>query len=143
MKTERIILFETSIDHLTGEELGIALEELNAMPEVLDALFLTGIGKKNRPAGLLQAICRPDSETIVRDAIFRHTHVLGIRRQFLERYVLERIETSVRVGDELLPAKGHILNDELYLRPEADAIRALAEKLGEGAPGIRFGKRQD
>lgn len=143
MKLEQIILFETAIDHLTGEELGMALEALNEMPEVLDALFLTGLGKKNRPAGLLQVMCRPESEIEVRDAIFNHTHALGIRRLPVERYALERFTSSLSVENESLPAKGHIFNEESYVRVEADAIKALAKKLGQGAPGIRFRKNID
>lgn len=138
MTLEEIIQFDTALDHLTGEELGMALESLNNMPEVLDAIFLPGIGKKNRPAGLLQVICRPEFELCVRDAIFRHTHALGIRRQVIERYILERRAASVKVAGETVPAKAHLLEDKLYVRPEAEGIRELARKFGAGAPGLRF-----
>lgn len=140
METEKIILFETALDHLTGEELGMAIDSLNNLPEVLDALYLPGIGKKNRPAGLLQVLCRPQAEIRVRDAIFRHTHALGIRRQIIERYVLDRVPVSVEVEGEILPAKAHLLEEKMYARPEADAIRNLAEQLGQGAPALRFKK---
>lgn len=138
MNLEKIVLFETMLDHLTGEELGNALNMLNAMSEVLDALWLSGIGKKNRPAGLLQVMCYPDSEIAVRDAIFRHTHALGLRRQIVERYTLERERVTLSLGNEQIPAKAHELGGTIYARPEADALAALAARHGVGVPALRF-----
>lgn len=133
---EAISLLETNIDHLTGEEIGQALDALNDLPEVLDATWFSGIGKKNRPAGLLRVICRPENETAVLEAMFRHTHSLGIRRQKMERFVLPR--KNIIQQSNGLPAKAYLLEGVEYLRPEADAVAALAKKLGLGAPAIRL-----
>lgn len=135
---EEITLLETNIDHLTGEEIGRALETLNAMPEVLDAAWFAGIAKKNRPAGLLRLICRPENENSVLGAMFRHTHSLGIRRQKMDRLILPR--KNVPDGD--LPAKAYLLEGVEYLRPEADAVADLADRLGLGMPAIRIGGRK-
>ncbi len=121
---EAITLLETNIDHLTGEELGQALDALNDLPEVLDATWFSGIGKKNRPAGLLRVICRPENETSALEAMFRHTHSLGIRRQKMDRFVLPR--KNVMPQGKNLPAKAYLLEGVEYLRPEADAVSALA-----------------
>lgn len=133
---EAITLLETNIDHLTGEEIGQALDALNDLPEVLDASWFSGIGKKNRPAGLLRIICRPESESAALEAIFRHTHSLGVRRQKMDRLVLPR--NNVMSRGKNLPAKAYLLEGVEYLRPEADAVAALAKKLGLGAPAIRL-----
>ena len=85
---EDVMQLECHLDHLTGEELGTALEQLAAAADVLDVLWLPGTGKKNRPAGLLRVLCRPaDTENVAR-AVLRHTHTLGLRRQLLQRLVL-------------------------------------------------------
>lgn len=141
MDTEKIILLETNLDHLSGEELGHALESLNGMPEILDAIYLPGIGKKNRPCGLLRVICRPEVEITACDAIFRHTHALGIRRQLIERYMLPRASATLKIENEEVLAKIHELQGETYIRPEADALKGLANKLGVGTPALRFHKR--
>lgn len=141
MEKEIIIQLETVIDHLSGEEIGAVLEILNASTDVLDAIFLTGIGKKNRPCGLLQVLCRPVAEEKVAALIFRHTHSLGIRRMNAERYVLPRCTEEIYMDQEKVSAKQYILEGETYKRPEADALRALAAKTGKGMPSFRFQKK--
>lgn len=140
MEREIIILLETTLDHLTGEEIGAALEHLNSLPTVLDALFLPGIGKKNRPAGLLQTLVKPENEHQICLEIFRHTHSLGIRRSEMTRYVLKRCAATTNVNAETVPAKAYELENETYIRPEADALKKLAEKKSLGAPALRIQK---
>lgn len=135
---EKIIVFETTIDHLTGEEIGAALSSFSQMANVLDALFLPGIGKKNRPSGLLQVLCHPDNEKEVMAAIFRHTHVLGLRREFRERYVLPRKPATLSLAGHTVKAKAHLLDGAWHARPEADALQELACELHAGMPSLRW-----
>lgn len=135
---ELVLQLETHLDHLSGEELGMALTSLAELPPVLDVLWLPGIGKKNRPAGLLRVLCRPEAEAVVAQAVLRHTHSLGLRRQGLERLVLPREATTLDCGGEALAAKAYILENARYVRPEADAVRAAAARRGVGAPALRF-----
>lgn len=138
MEIEKIVLLEATLDHLTGEELGQAIEVLSGMNEILDVIFLHGTGKKNRPSGLIQVLCRPEHEPAACQAVFRHTHTLGLRRQILERYVLERRKCTVKIDGMEIPAKAHMIAGTEYLRPEADAIKSLAYKNGAGTPALRF-----
>lgn len=140
---EPVVQLETHLDHLSGEELGLALTALCAMDCILDALWLPGIGKKNRPAGLLRVLCRTDDEAAAATAVFRHTHTLGLRRQTLERTVLPRAATTVLLDGEPVAAKEYGLEGRTYVRPEADALRDLAMRRGVGAPALRFGGEGD
>lgn len=142
IKRETIIKFETALDHLTGEEAGLAITALNDMPEVLDAIYLTGIGKKNRPCCLLQVLCHNTEEEIVAKAIFRHTHTLGLRRMEVERMVLPRFACGAEIDGEKIPAKAYELENRIYLRPEADAIQVLSAKLAIGAPALRINQKK-
>ena len=138
---EDVMQLECHLDHLTGEELGTALEQLAAAADVLDVLWLPGTGKKNRPAGLLRVLCRPaDTENVAR-AVLRHTHTLGLRRQLLQRLVLPRRATTCACGGASLPAKEYELEGRAYVRPEADAVARQAAALGLGAPALRFGRK--
>ncbi|GHU93951.1 hypothetical protein AGMMS49974_02530 [Deltaproteobacteria bacterium] len=137
---EFVLQLETHLDHLTGEELGLALEALSALPEVLDVLWLPGTGKKNRPAGLMRMLCRPEDEDAVSRAVLRHTHSLGLRRQCLERRVQPREPAFLDIGDAQLAAKAYILEDTRYARAEAEAVKTAAGERGIGAPALRFGQ---
>lgn len=142
MQLEKIILLETNIDHLTGEEIGQALTYLNEQKAILDCLYIPALGKKNRPTGILQAICQPEAEETAVKLIFRHTHTLGIRRQVIERYILPRKATSIEKCGEIIPAKEYELEGQSWLRPEADAIQHLARQSDLGAPALRFEKKK-
>ena len=137
---EQVLQLETHLDHLSGEELGLALTALTALPETLDVLWLPGIGKKNRPAGLLRVLCRPADGESVSLAILRHTHSLGLRRQRLERLALPREAAGLHRAGETLEAKAYTLEGRRYVRAEADAVKAAAARLGVGAPALRFGE---
>lgn len=136
---EEIVLLESNIDHLTGEEVGAALSSLNEMPCVLDAVWQPAFGKKNRPCGILSVICKPENESEAVRAFFRHTHTLGIRRHKTQRYVLGR--RAAKMPDSGAPAKAYMLEGEEYLRPEADWIIGQARGKKIGAPALRIAKK--
>lgn len=138
MELEKVIVLETSVDHITGEEIGNALTMLNSMAEILDALYIPALGKKNRPVGIFQVLCLPDVEEKVVAALFKYTHALGIRRRETERYVLPRDGCTVTLAGETVKAKRHFLEDIAYVRPEADDVAALARKCNLGMPALRF-----
>lgn len=134
---EAVVQFESHIDHLNGEDLGMALTALSSMPEVLDVLWLPGVGKKNRPAGLLRVLCLPGQCRNVANAVLRHTHTLGLRVQTLERIVAPRHAAVAEVAGQHLPAKEYVIEGQTYLRPEADALEAEARQRGIGVPALR------
>lgn len=139
---ETVVQLESHIDHLNGEDLGMALTALSAMPEVLDILWLPGVGKKNRPAGLLRVLCMPEQRPNVADAVLRHTHTLGLRVQCLERMVAPRHAAMAEVAGQQLPAKEYEIDGQTYIRPEADALEAAARQLGIGVPALRNARRK-
>jgi uncharacterized protein (DUF111 family) len=101
---ETVIVLESHIDHLTGEELGHAFAMLQEAGAV-DVIWLPGVMKKNRPGGVFRAICMPDKLESVQTAFFRHTHTLGIRRSLMERVVLPRRAATAATPRGPLEAK--------------------------------------
>lgn len=136
---EEVCQLECHLDHLSGEELGAAIEALAAAPAVLDVLWLAGTGKKNRPSGALRVLCAPAAQEEALCLLFRHTHSLGVRIQRLERAVLPRTAGAAVCDGERLPAKCYALEGRSYVRPEADALARHAAGRGLGMPALRFG----
>jgi len=134
---ETVVVLESHIDHLTGEELGYAFTMLQDAGAV-DVIWLPGIMKKSRPGGVFRAICLPDKLEAVQAAFFRHTHTLGIRRLFMERVVLpRRVETrETPHGD--LATKCYEVEGVACSRPEFEELVKVATAKGIGLPALRF-----
>ena len=139
--TETVVVLESHIDHLTGEELGNVFDRLQEAG-ALDVLWIPGIMKKNRPGGALRVICLPESLATVQAAFFRHTHTLGIRRAFMERVVLQREAATAQTPQGPMAAKRYVVEGKSYLRPEHDAQAKAAEKAGVGLPALRFAEEE-
>ena len=94
---EAVTKLECNIDDMTGEEIGFAMARL-FQAGALD-VYTQAIGmKKSRPAVLLSVICPPEEADHLAAEVMKHTSTLGVRRQDMSRYVLNRhtetIETS-------------------------------------------------
>ena len=136
---ETVVVLESHIDHLTGEELGHAFTMLQEAGAV-DVLWLPGIMKKNRPGGALRAICLPETLEAVQAAFFRHTHTLGIRRSYMERVILPRSAARLETDYGQLEAKCYEVDGQTYTRAEFEALAKVAARQGLGLPALRFGK---
>lgn len=138
---ETIVQFETNVDHITGEEAGAALDALSRDERVLDALWLTGIGKKNRPTGLLRVLCHLEDREEVLRLILRHTHTLGVRLQEIRRFVAPRARGMAELSDRSrVEAKLYHVDGIWHARPESDEVVKRAEETGVGAPALRFAR---
>lgn len=134
---ERIMVLETNVDHLTGEEIGGAFGVL-LEAGALDVLFLPGVMKKNRPGGLLQVQCRPEDLDRMRDQVFAQTMTLGLRITEATRAVLPRA-AAIRPspwGD--LAVKEMAVEGERYARPEFEALQDLARRTGRSVAQLRY-----
>ncbi len=124
------------IDHLTGEEIGYAVQMLDKAG-ALDVLWLTGLTKKNRPAGELRVLCKPEQMPQIQAEMFRHTHSLGIRISRLGRVTLPRRETQINSPWGPLEAKEYELLDQTFTKAEYEALVKTAARLGIGLPAMR------
>ncbi len=88
-KTEQITRLECNLDDMTGEEISFAMDRL--FESGAREVYTQPIGmKKSRPGVLLSVICLPDEADSMARVIMKHTTTLGIRRQDMARYVLDR-----------------------------------------------------
>ena len=123
---DEVVVLETNIDDITGEQLGFAIEQIWKTGAL--EVFTTAIGmKKNRPGVLLSVLCRPELRSGMEDCMFQHTGSLGIRRQHSTRRILVReiFRVSTPLGDARVKL-AHQPNGEVRIAPEYDDCRALA-----------------
>lgn len=123
------ITFE--VDDQTGEELAVALDILRTTQGVLDVVQYMVSGKKGRLATSVRVLCYPDHIDRAIEQIFLQTTTIGLRKQILDRSVLNRenisldgvsAKKSIR-PDGVITIKADM--DELKLNTSTQAERSL------------------
>ena len=123
------ITFE--VDDQTGEELAVALDILRTTQGVLDVVQYMVFGKKGRLATSVRVLCYPDYIDRAIEQIFLQTTTIGLRKQILNRSVLNRenisldgvnAKKSIR-PDGVITIKADM--DELKLNTSTQAERSL------------------
>ena len=123
------ITFE--VDDQTGEELAVALDILRTTQGVLDVVQYMVSGKKGRLATSVRVLCYPDHIDRAIEQIFLQTTTIGLRKQILNRSVLNRenisldgvsAKKSIR-PDGVITIKADM--DELKLNTSTQAERSL------------------
>ena len=86
---DRICLLECNLDDMTGEAMGYVMEQL-LQAGALDVYYTPIYMKKSRPATMLSVICKDERAKALSALMLRETTTLGVRRQDLERQILNR-----------------------------------------------------
>jgi uncharacterized protein (TIGR00299 family) protein len=131
------VILSTNIDDSSPEVLGYVMEKLNQQKSVMDAWLENIYMKKNRPAFKLCVICGLKDEDAVARMIFKETSTIGIRREEVNRYCLDRKMEIIKLpyGDvEVKTASmdGKVINSS----PEYESCKKLAEKTGKALKDI-------
>ena len=133
---ETITRLECNLDDMTGEDLGFAMEQLFAAGA--RDVYTQSIGmKKNRPGVLLSVICLPQDTDRLAAVMMKHTTTLGIRRQDLSRYVLDRREETVSTEYGPVRVKHASGMGVDRVKPEYEDIAALAKEHNVPLSAIR------
>lgn len=117
---------ESNIDDSSGEILGYVMDRLFEAG-ARDVNYMPIYMKKNRPAYQLNVICGEEHIPLLEQIIFEETTTIGIRRQKMERTILERevqeIETCLGTAQIKICRAG--ANERAY--PEYKRAAALAK----------------
>ena len=124
---ETVTKLECNLDDMTGEDIGFATERLFAAG-ARDVFTQPVYMKKNRPGMLLSVICLPEDADRLAQVMMKHTTTLGIRRQDMSRYVLERGEEviSTPYGDVRVKRAAGMGTERA--KAEFDDIAAIAKE---------------
>ncbi len=126
------VMLSANIDDSTPEVMGHVMDILHRQKPVRDAWLENIYMKKNRPAFKLCVICGLEEEETVARIIFKETSTIGIRREELSRYCLDRkIETIKLPYGEVKVKNASISGKIINSAPEYESCRKLAEKTGK------------
>ena len=123
---DRIVVAETSIDDMNPELFGYVMEKLFAVG-ALDVVWIPIHMKKNRPATLLQVLCRHDLLDAIVDCILTETTSLGVRYFEAGRYMLPRsAETLETSFGKVVVKRVNSPQGEIRRVPEYEECRRIA-----------------
>lgn len=124
---DTIIKMETNIDDCSGEVLGFVMERL-MKAGARDVHYVPAFMKKNRPAWVLNVICKEEDMEVLQNIIFEETTTIGIRYTKMERTILQREEHTLQTpwGEAL--AKVCMLNGKEQLYPEYESVAKLSRE---------------
>ncbi len=133
---ESITRLDCNLDDMTGEEIGFAMEQL--FKAGARDVYTQAIGmKKSRPGILLSVICLPGDADRLAALMMKHTTTLGIRRQDMSRYAMDRsIETMETPYGPVRIKKASGLGTE-RCKAEYEDLAAIAEKQGLSLDEVR------
>ena len=125
--TEPVTRLECNLDDMTGEGIGFAMQQL-FKAGALD-VYTQAIGmKKSRPGVLLSVTCYPEDAEKLAAVMMKHTTTLGIRRQDMSRYVLDRAIETVQTPYGPVRVKTASGMGVHRSKAEYDDLAALAEQ---------------
>ena len=138
---ENITRLECNLDDMTGEDIAFAMEQLFAAGA--RDVYTQPIGmKKSRPGILLSVICLAQDADKLAEVMIKHTTTLGIRRQDMSRYVLDRREKTVTTEYGPVRLKQASGMGAERVKAEYEDIAALAKELNLPLEAVREAVRK-
>lgn len=117
---------ETNIDDCSGEMLGYVMDLL-MKAGARDVNYSPIYMKKNRPAYQLNVICKEEKVEELENIIFRETTTIGIRKQKMQRRILQREERKIDTPLGQVQVKVCILNGKVEVYPEYASVIELCK----------------
>lgn len=124
---DTIIKMETNIDDCSGEVLGFVMERL-MKAGARDVHYVPVFMKKNRPAWVLNVICKEEDIETLQNIIFEETTTIGIRYSRMERTILPRETRTLPTPWGEVLAKVCTLNGKEQIYPEYESVAQLSRE---------------
>lgn len=123
---DQVIQLSCSIDDMTGEEIGYAMEKIRSC-NARDVFAQSCMMKKSRPGILLTVLCLPEQADQMVRTIFSCTTTLGIRQTVCDRFVLERSSEIRETEFGPVRFKSSCGYGVRQAKPEFDDLRQIAD----------------
>jgi hypothetical protein len=137
------VLLECNVDDMSPELHGALFERLFAAGA--DDVWITPIlMKKNRSAVSISAMCGPDKERAVAEAMLRETTTFGLRSSRFLKTSLERELRTVKTSlGELRVKTGYLGGAALKSKPEYEDVKRIADERGMSLPAAYEAVRKE
>ena len=122
---DSVVKMETNIDDCSGEILGFVMERL-MKAGARDVHYVPAFMKKNRPAWVLNVICKEEDMEMLQNIIFEETTTIGIRYTRMERAILQREQRTVQTPWGEAQVKVCALNGKEQFYPEYESVAELS-----------------
>lgn len=124
---DSIYKLESNIDDCSGEALGFVMERL-FQAGARDVYYMPVFMKKNRPAWMLNVICREEDIKKLEQIIFFHTTTIGIRRVEMERTCLKREIKQIQSEFGEVSIKVCDIDGEKRYYPEYESVARICRE---------------
>ena len=125
--SDRICVLESDMDHISGEIMAFAAEQLFSQG-ALDVSWTPVFMKKGRPGYRLCVMCKPDKRDALIDCIIGNTHTLGVRYQTMQRTIAPRRGGSTEIDGNSVQIKQAAHKGHAILRPEYESLAQVARE---------------
>lgn len=132
---ELVMLLETVIDHLSPEQLAVALDMVREAG-ALDVWQRPVVMKKGRLAVEVTVMARPEDAPGLTAELMRQTGTLGVRRHEVWRSVARRRTQRMATDLGVVRVKSADLAGAERSRPESDDVARIAREIGEGVAEV-------
>jgi pyridinium-3,5-bisthiocarboxylic acid mononucleotide nickel chelatase len=127
--SERLLEVQATIDDMSPELLGAAIDRVRSTTGVLEAFFTPVQMKKSRSGILMTVVCRQENSIEIQETILRHTSTFGIRFHPVDRVILDRKSVDVQTAYGPVSVKLGILRGEvIQVSPEFESCRQAADR---------------
>lgn len=125
-----VVLIESNLDDMTGEEIGHAIQVLFDAG-ALDVWTTPIQMKKSRPGTILSAMASQENLQQIADTFFTHTSTLGVRVRRIDRLIADREVIAVKTDYGTIRVKLRKIDGTItQIAPEYDDCATIASDLG-------------
>jgi len=133
--TEKVVMLETNVDHLSAEHLAYAAERL-LESGALDVWQTPIVMKKGRAAVTLSVLATADSASALATRVMSETGSLGVRVLPVRRHIAEREVAEVETSLGRVRVKTWQIDERHGVRAEFDDVARIAAETDRPAAEI-------
>lgn len=142
LKVETLTVLACNLDDMNPQWYAPVMEALYKA-EALDVWLTPAQMKKNRPATIIEVLCRKEQAAELRALLLKYTTTLGVREYDVTRYSLERRVQTVQTKYGPVRAKVATLPDgSIKVAPEHDDCSARAMEHGVSMSDVWLAAQQ-